>query len=315
MTIAAGLVLALGVGVRAQLGVDRPARRCVGVAAARATPPDALARVPLPGSSLARRLRRRSRRVGALRRCARARAALARAGDVGRRHRAARAARASRRRARQLRERNGVLVATLGLGLLALSLVGGAAAGREGSVRAVGRVAPRSAAVAGLAAAGGRSLAPGAGLGSRRAPLRGGRRRDEDGLRGRAVARADRRRARRTRSCVRRAAARLPAGRRSRDRGNLDAADERAADRGGDRRLRRAASRRRLHRASCRQRSRPSSPALACSRVSARRARGCRPRRSTAWRRGGTSRRRARPVPRSRRCRPCCSGAGTCRSP
>lgn len=64
-----------------------------------------------------------------------------------------------------VRERNGVLIATLGLGLLALSLVGGAAAGREGSVRAVAAWLAVSAAIAVLATAGGRTLAPGAGLG------------------------------------------------------------------------------------------------------------------------------------------------------
>jgi len=63
------------------------------------------------------------------------------------------------------RERNGVLAATLGLGLLALSLVGGASGGREGSVRTVAAWLVASGALAVLAAAAGRLLAPGAGLG------------------------------------------------------------------------------------------------------------------------------------------------------
>ena len=63
------------------------------------------------------------------------------------------------------RERKGVVVATAGLGLLALSLAGGASAGREGSVRAVGAWLVASAIVAALAASGRRALVPGAGLG------------------------------------------------------------------------------------------------------------------------------------------------------
>ena len=144
-----------------------------------------------------------------------------------------------------VRERNGVLVATLGLGLLALSLVGGAAAGREGRRGAVAAWLLVSAAVAGSRP---RAVARSRRRKSRSRggrPLRRGRRRDEDGLRGRALARASSS-CSPPRSCVRRAAARLPAGRRSRDRGNLDAADKRAADRGGNRHLPRAASGRRL---------------------------------------------------------------------
>jgi hypothetical protein len=63
------------------------------------------------------------------------------------------------------RERTGVLVATAGLGLLALSLAGGASAGRDGSVRAVGAWLVASAILAALAAFGARALVPGAGLG------------------------------------------------------------------------------------------------------------------------------------------------------
>ena len=58
-----------------------------------------------------------------------------------------------------------MLVATTGLGLLALSLAGGASAGREGSVREVGAWLVASAIVAALASLGGRALVPGAGLG------------------------------------------------------------------------------------------------------------------------------------------------------
>jgi hypothetical protein len=63
------------------------------------------------------------------------------------------------------RERNGVLVATAGLGLLALSLAGGVSAGRDAAVRAVGAWLVASAIVAAIATLGAHALVPGAGLG------------------------------------------------------------------------------------------------------------------------------------------------------
>jgi hypothetical protein len=63
------------------------------------------------------------------------------------------------------RERNGVVVSTAGLGLLALSLVGGATVGRHATPRAVIAWIVVSAIVAAAAVAGSRLFAPGAGLG------------------------------------------------------------------------------------------------------------------------------------------------------
>ena len=98
MTLGAGLVARARLGVRAQLGLARPARRrrrrCRRSRSAR---PLALAAAALRRPRLARRIPRRARRLGALRRRARARAALARAGDIGGRHRRPRGARPASR--------------------------------------------------------------------------------------------------------------------------------------------------------------------------------------------------------------------------
>ena len=89
---------------RDQLGLSRAALRRVEAAAALRPPPDPLAPRALHRSALAVRLRRGHRRLGALRRRAEARAALARPGRVGRRDRSARAARLRGRRMRASRD-------------------------------------------------------------------------------------------------------------------------------------------------------------------------------------------------------------------
>ena len=273
--LALGLLLALGSaaalnwGYLAQHGVPRAAAALAPAAAP-------LARLALPLAPLARRLPVGIARLGALRRSARARAALARPGGIGRRDRTACA---TRRRA-------AATACAAGMARRRASQSPGSFCWGSRWWAAVRRSRARL----------GRALRSGwaSRAVGRRSPPRGGCSRrvrgsasppasstppatwDEGGVRRRHGS-GSCRGSRLPRARVRRAPARLPARRRARDRRRRDAVHERAADRGRHRALRRGASGRRA-------RGCPVSPSPGSSR-----ALRCSPDRRSPRRRPGTS--------------------------
>ena len=258
-SVGGGLALALGSAAALNWGF------LTQHGAASALPPlsaPAVAAPPVLQPALACRVRGRPGGVGAVRRRARPRAALAGAGDLGRRNRLACLA-------RRANDDGDLVAARVGR------------RGRRGRRAGAARGLPRRPVDEQPAWVGYRRRDLGCGLACRRRagagaiarrsrvrnrgrrPLRSRRRGDEGGGCGRPRGRVRGGRACLSRAGVRRAPARLPARRSARDRRRLDAVHKRAPDRGGDGALPRGPARRCARRAArrgvrlCRRRGGP----------------------------------------------------------